>query len=163
MRKLISSNQLACAFKLNSNSLILKQINFRFCLDVHNIRCYLVFVIENNNKQESENEMENTMTASRPLTEKERFLLNHITMFGIDGAPIAKMGRKWMLSYPEETVMFATKREALEAFDRYFEMLLDLNRHEAAAAVAAERAADVAEMHARRARFDARHKAQFGF
>lgn len=67
--------------------------------------------------------------ATRGLTERERFLLGHISMFGSAGYPVRKMGSRWVCE-PFPTV-YHTKREAVAAFEQYYDLLLDLSGVEA--------------------------------
>lgn len=58
------------------------------------------------------------------MTSEEKFLINHITMFGQDGAPIFKANGVWVVTLGTETRAFRTKREAVAAFDVYYDGLL---------------------------------------
>lgn len=65
--------------------------------------------------------------AIRRISEDEKALLTHTTMFGSDGYPIRKLGRGWYwdfrsLSAPE---VYKTKRECLAAFERFIDVLVD--------------------------------------
>lgn len=62
-----------------------------------------------------------TFTFDRPLTEDERALATHISMFGSAGYPVRKLGRKWTWDYRSISAptLYATKRDATAAFERY--------------------------------------------
>lgn len=74
------------------------------------------------------------MMDHRPLTEDERDLMKHITMFGSAGYPVKKLGsRGWVWSYCSikgPPKVFKTKREATESFEAYYEIVSALHRHE---------------------------------
>ncbi len=65
----------------------------------------------------------------RGLTEDELGLITHVSRWGSDGYPIQKQGRKWTWgawrSVKGPPVLYATKREAIAAFERFHEILLD--------------------------------------
>lgn len=62
---------------------------------------------------------------TRALTDRERRLITHVGMFGSDGYPVSKVGSKhW--AYEGGPRVFPTKREAVAAFEAYFDVLLDL-------------------------------------
>lgn len=71
--------------------------------------------------------------ARRRITEDERRLLNHVMMFGSDGYPITKVGRKWMVEHAAVRfpVLFKTKREATAAFEGFLDVLIDAKGTEA--------------------------------
>lgn len=67
-----------------------------------------------------------TFTYDRPLLEDERALMTHVTMFGSDGYPVARVGsRHWSWSYRSLSApgVYKTKREATTAFESYLEVL----------------------------------------
>lgn len=55
------------------------------------------------------------------LTEAERRLMTHVSMFGSAGYPLRKLGRKWTLDHDAipHAPLYATKRAAVEAFEIY--------------------------------------------
>lgn len=68
------------------------------------------------------------------LTERETFMLNHITRFGSEGYPVRKAGRYWVWEYgfsPEHPdfhssrTMYRTKKEAVHSFELHLEILRD--------------------------------------
>lgn len=65
----------------------------------------------------------------RGLTEDERSLVDHVTRWGSDGYPIMRITRGWSWgdwrSVQGPPTVFPTKREAVESFERYHEILLD--------------------------------------
>ncbi len=67
----------------------------------------------------------------RGLSEDEKYLINHIGMWGSSGYPINKVGRGWIWSPVKSVkgspIKFKTKKEAVDSFEAYFEMLLDAN------------------------------------
>lgn len=87
---------------------------------------------ETNNNNETENTMTSENTTKTALTSEERFLLNHISMFGISGAPISKQNGRWVMHLPGNVVgSYKTKSQAYAQFDIYFAMLLEVNAIEA--------------------------------
>src|SRR3990167_6131097 len=68
-----------------------------------------------------------TDTGDRPLTGDDRALLVHVSRWGSDGYPVRRVGgRCWTwdyrsLSAPER---YATKREAVAAFEAYHAVLI---------------------------------------
>ena len=68
-------------------------------------------------------------TALRGITEDERALLDHVSMFGSSGYPVQKMGRSWhwtdWRSVKGPPTTYKTKREAVAAFERFYDVLLD--------------------------------------
>ena len=64
---------------------------------------------------------------TRTLTEDERALMQHVTMWGSDGYPVRKLGRKWIWgewrSVKGPPTVFRTKRAAVESFERYLDFL----------------------------------------
>jgi len=68
------------------------------------------------------------MMPYRPLTDTERWLVGHVTMFGSDGYPVRKMkSGKWHWECRElhAPQFFKTRREAVAHFERYQDMLHD--------------------------------------
>lgn len=65
----------------------------------------------------------------RGTTEDERWLLNHVTMFGSDGYPIRKLDRKWtwgpVRSVPGPPACWKTKREVVASFEAFLGVLRD--------------------------------------
>jgi hypothetical protein len=66
----------------------------------------------------------------RELTEDELALINHVMMWGSSSYPIHKLrGKRWTWddwrSVKGCPKLFNTKREAVEAFERFFDTLLD--------------------------------------
>ena len=65
----------------------------------------------------------------RGISEDERALLTHISMWGSDGYPIRKLGRKWawgpFRSVEGPPVLYRTKREAVASFEAFHRVLLD--------------------------------------
>ena len=62
------------------------------------------------------------------LTDDERSLLTHVTMFGSDGYPIKKTGRGWTWSYRSiagPPVVFKTRRAAVASFEAFEAALID--------------------------------------
>lgn len=79
----------------------------------------------------------------RKVTEDERTLLNHVTMFGSDGYPVTKLGRVWV--WGTEAVkgpptVFKTKREAVASFEAFLDVLRDALGEEARERALRERA-----------------------
>jgi len=65
---------------------------------------------------------------ARGLTDDERSLLTHVTMWGSDGYPIQKLRRGWTWSYrgiAGPPVVFKTKREAVASFEAFESILID--------------------------------------
>jgi hypothetical protein len=66
----------------------------------------------------------------RGITENERALLNHISRWGSSGYPVAKCGsHHWawgpFLSIQGAPVVFKTKRECVQSFENFLEVLRD--------------------------------------
>ena len=65
------------------------------------------------------------------LTDDERFVLDHVTMFGSAAYPVRKLGRKWswdrMRGVGGSPILYKTKREACAAFEVFYGLLLDKN------------------------------------
>lgn len=63
------------------------------------------------------------------LTENESSFLRHMTMWGSDGYPVQKIGRKWVWNdfcgIHGAPTMYRTKKEAAEAVERYIAILCD--------------------------------------
>jgi len=66
------------------------------------------------------------------LTERESFMLNHITRFGSEGYPVQKVGsRHWSWAYGNGSdthscpVTFPTKKLAVASFESHLEILRD--------------------------------------
>ena len=63
------------------------------------------------------------------LSEAEHRLMDHVTRWGSDGYPVRKVGRGWHVeqSFGVEGIpmVFKTKREAVEAFERWHALMLD--------------------------------------
>ena len=58
----------------------------------------------------------------------ERDLLNHVSMWGMEGYPVNRVGsRKWSWSYRDISTpaVYNTKREAIASFEAYHQILLD--------------------------------------
>jgi hypothetical protein len=63
---------------------------------------------------------------TRQITEGERRLLQHISQWGSEGYPIQKVGRGWTWGADGvrgPPVLFKTKREAIESFEKYLDIL----------------------------------------
>jgi len=64
-----------------------------------------------------------------PLTDGERRLLSHITLWGNDGYPVARRGRRWFLETEGYGIKhpgsWPTKREAIAAFEALRDALGD--------------------------------------
>lgn len=72
----------------------------------------------------------------RRLTEGERELLKHVSMWGSDGYPIRRLGSRhwgWGDAYGVKgpPTVFKTKREAVASFERFYDVLLEINGEEA--------------------------------
>ena len=83
---------------------------------------------------------------TRTLTADERTLMTHVSRFGSDGYPVRKLrAGRWIvdafLTVKGPPTVFRTKREAVAAFERFFDVLLELNREERHAQALAEQAA----------------------
>lgn len=68
------------------------------------------------------------MQKRRGLSEGEGRLLRHISLFGSDGYPIQKLGRKWAWGCADvlgPPVTFKTKTEAVDSFEQFHGVLLD--------------------------------------
>jgi hypothetical protein len=64
----------------------------------------------------------------RGITESERSLLTHISRWGSDGYPVHRLGKRWSWgtdAVPGPPTVFRTKREAVESFERFHDILLD--------------------------------------
>jgi hypothetical protein len=66
----------------------------------------------------------------RGITENEKDLLNHISRWGSDGYPIRKVGKgKWIwfefFGVKGAPTVYGTKREAVTAFEKFYQILLD--------------------------------------
>lgn len=72
-------------------------------------------------------------SARRRVTDDERRLLTHVSLFGSDGYPIRKLGRKWAIEHAAVRfpVLFATKREAVAAFEGFLDILIRAKGNEA--------------------------------
>lgn len=82
------------------------------------------------------------------LSEGERKLMRHVTMWGSDGYPIVKLGRRWTWDAaghgacggpPGPT--FSTKRAAVASFEAYYASLVERSGEEAFERAFAEYAA----------------------
>jgi hypothetical protein len=63
----------------------------------------------------------------RPITNDERDLLAHVTMFGSPGYPVRKCGRGWIWGTDRvkgPPTVFKTKREAVASFEAFEKVLL---------------------------------------
>lgn len=64
-----------------------------------------------------------------PLTDGEKRLMTHVSMFGSDGYPIRKLGNRWIVDLEaygrNHPGMFLTKRAAVKAFESFEETLRD--------------------------------------
>ena len=82
---------------------------------------------------------------SRPITDGERQLMTHVSMWGSDGYPIRKVQRKWivdtMFGVNGPPTVYKTKREAAAAFERFLDVLREALGAEAQARTAAEQIA----------------------
>ena len=65
----------------------------------------------------------------RGITTDERALVNHISMWGSQAYPVLRYGTKWhwvdWRGVKGAPVVYKTKTEAVEAFERFHEILLD--------------------------------------
>ncbi len=72
---------------------------------------------------------------SRPITEDERALIQHITMWGSDGYPINKWSSGWTWGpwrgVKGPPTVFKTKREAAASFEAFERVLIDALGEEA--------------------------------
>lgn len=62
----------------------------------------------------------------RKVTQEERALLQHVSMFGSDGYPVRKLRRGWVWgtdSVKGPPVVFGTKAEAVAAFESFLDIL----------------------------------------
>lgn len=61
-----------------------------------------------------------------PLTRDERELVAHILMFGSEGYPVAKIGRRWHVQdafgVKGPPTTFRTKREAVAQFEAWYKL-----------------------------------------
>lgn len=84
-----------------------------------------------------------TPSDSVPLTDDERWLLNHLAMFGSSAYPVHPIGRRWswgpVRSIRGLPTTLATKREAVASFEAYYESLRRRYGAERYAAAVAER------------------------
>ena len=66
---------------------------------------------------------------SRGVTPDERALLNHVSRWGSDGYPVQKIGSRWhwrdWRSVKGAPVVYRTKREAVAAFEAFYQIVLD--------------------------------------
>lgn len=77
----------------------------------------------------------------RIITEAERSLMTHVSMWGSDGYPITKLKRGWIWGTSEvkgPPVVFKTKRECVESFERFHDVLIAAYGEEAQARAIAE-------------------------
>jgi len=77
----------------------------------------------------------------RELTAGERSLMTHVSMWGSDGYPITKLKRGWIWGTSEVNgppVVFKTKREAVQSFERFHDVLIAAYGEEAQARAIAE-------------------------
>ncbi len=77
----------------------------------------------------------------RTITPAERSLMTHVSMWGSDGYPIQKLKSGWTWGTSEVAgppVVFKTKREATESFERFHDILIDAYGEEAQARAIAE-------------------------
>ena len=67
------------------------------------------------------------------LTEDERHALRHNSMWGSDGYPIMKLGKRWMVDSPLSAglPLQQTKRAAVQAWETSIRILVDLSGLEA--------------------------------
>jgi len=60
-----------------------------------------------------------------PLSANERELFAHVTMFGSEGYPVAKLGRRWIVAdafgVKGAPTVFRTKREAVAQFELWLD------------------------------------------
>jgi len=72
---------------------------------------------------------------SRPITDDERALMMHLSMWGSDGYPINKLGRGWTWgpwrSVKGPPVVFKTKRAAVASFEAFCNVLREALGEEA--------------------------------
>lgn len=65
----------------------------------------------------------------RGISEDERALLKHWSMFGAAGYPVRKLGRGWAWgpwrSVNGPPTVFKTRREAMASFERFVDVLID--------------------------------------
>ncbi len=79
----------------------------------------------------------------RPLSDAERRLLDRVTMFGSDAYPITKVRGGWIVGGDGTAGVpgvFKTRRKAVEAFERFYDVLLDARAGEAYRRALAEQA-----------------------
>lgn len=64
-----------------------------------------------------------------PLSENERALLSHVLMWGSDGYPVAKLGRKWQVAdafgVKGPPTIFKTKRAAVAQFEAWINQAVE--------------------------------------
>lgn len=84
-----------------------------------------------------------TMDLAR-LTDDERALMSHISMWGSDGYPVQKIASRWhwreWRSIRGSPIVYRTKHEAVAAFEAYMAMLRERYAEERYEAAIAERA-----------------------
>lgn len=75
-------------------------------------------------------------TFDRPLSEDERALVNHISMWGSTGYPVRKVAKRWTWGFRslEAPLVHKTKREATTAFETFMEVLYDCLRADSSCA-----------------------------
>ncbi len=65
----------------------------------------------------------------QPLTDDEAALLYHVQMFGANGYPVERLGRRWVFrdwrTVRGPPVMFRTKRAAVAQFEAWEALALD--------------------------------------
>lgn len=70
-----------------------------------------------------------TIPGRERLTEDQDWILGHWSMFGSDGYPVRKIGRKWQVvgqrGHGAFPTVFNTKREAVAAWEGYIGILCD--------------------------------------
>lgn len=69
----------------------------------------------------------------RKLNEDERGLLTHLSRWGVDGYPVRKLGKRWTWDFRslKSPTLYRTQREAIEAFERFHDVLIEASGEEA--------------------------------
>jgi hypothetical protein len=71
---------------------------------------------------------------SRPISEDERALMTHVTMWGSDGYPVRKLGRGWTWDYRSikgPPIVYRTKRAAVTQLESFLTVLREAYAEEA--------------------------------
>jgi hypothetical protein len=73
------------------------------------------------------------LTYTRPLSDDDRALMTHISLWGSTGYPVRRLGSRWTWDYRSLSApgVYKTRREAVAAFETYMAVLRDCYSAEA--------------------------------